>query len=59
MGLGSAMNIPVQNDTGTVVATVNLLAEAQHFTPARIDAYQRIVADHRAALLADPLIAAL
>lgn len=59
MGLGSVINIPVRNDAGVVVATVNLLAGAGHFTPDRAKAYETLVATHRATLLADPLIAAL
>ncbi len=52
LGLGSAVNIPVANAYGTVLATVNLLAEAGHFTDAKLLSYQALVADHRAALLA-------
>jgi GAF domain-containing protein len=52
LGLGSCINIPVINDAGTVVGTLNLLAEAQHFTPDRLAAYHAIAATHRAALLA-------
>lgn len=48
LGLGSCINIPfVHGDQ--VLATVNLLAEAGHFTPARIAAYEALVqADHAA-----------
>ena len=53
LGLGSAVNIPVANDHGTVLATVNLLAEPQHFTTAKLAAYETLVATHRAALLAE------
>ena len=53
LGLGSAVNIPVADASGTVLATVNLLAEAGHFTPAKLAAYQTLVADHHAALLAE------
>lgn len=52
MGLGSALNLPVRRDDGTVHATVNLLAGAEHFTPARIARYTGIVAGHRALILA-------
>lgn len=51
LGLGSAVNIPVADGEGTVLATVNLLAEAGHFTPAKLAGYQALVADHRVALL--------
>jgi hypothetical protein len=52
LGLGSAVNIPVPDGAGTVLATVNLLAEAGHFTDAKLAAYQALMADHHAALLA-------
>ena len=51
LGLGSAVNIPVADASGTVLATVNLLAEAGHFTEARLAAYQELVGEHRTALL--------
>lgn len=48
LGLGSCINIPFVHD-GAVLGTVNLLAEAGHFTPARIAAYEALVqADHAA-----------
>ena len=52
LGLGSAVNIPVADASGTVLATVNLLAEPQHFTAAKLAAYQTLVADHHPSLLA-------
>ena len=52
LGLGSAVNIPVADASGTVLATVNLLAEAGHFTPAKLAAYESLVTDHHATLLA-------
>ena len=52
LGLGSAVNIPVADKSGTVLATVNLLAEAGHFTPLKLAAYQAMIADHHAAILA-------
>lgn len=55
MGLGSAVNIPL-SDQNRVAGTVNLLAEAGHFTPDRLAAYHRLVDTHRAGLLADPLL---
>ena len=51
LGLGSAVNIPVADGSGTVLATVNLLAGAGHFTPANLAAYGALVMDHRPALL--------
>lgn len=53
LGLGSAVNIPVADVSGKVLATVNLLAEAGHFTPARLAAYQTLVRDHHARLIAE------
>ena len=52
MGLGSAVNIPVVDDDGTVPGTINLLAEAGHFTPDRLAAYHARVAARRGDLLA-------
>lgn len=43
LGLGSCANLPVVAG-GTVRGTVNLLAEAGHFTPERLAAYQALVA---------------
>lgn len=54
MGLGSAANLPLVADDGTVPATVNLLAEANHFTPDRLAAYTALIDRHRTALL--PLV---
>ncbi|WP_241741423.1 GAF domain-containing protein [Paragemmobacter straminiformis] len=58
MGLGSALNIPVADVTGTITATVNLLAEAHHFTPEKLQAYLSLVAEARATLLTDALFTA-
>jgi hypothetical protein len=44
LGLGSCINVPVHTATGPVLGTVNLLAEAGHFTPDRLIRYQAIVA---------------
>lgn len=55
MGLGSALNIPLADATGQIAATVNLLAEARHFTPDKLAAYLALVADQRETLLTDPL----
>lgn len=52
LGCESAMNIPLIDDAGQVVATINILDVAGHFTPARIAALEGLVARHRAALLA-------
>ncbi len=57
LGLGSCINIPVHAG-GAVLGTVNLLAEAQHFTPARLAAYQALV-DGAQASLCDALPGAL
>ncbi len=54
MGLGSAANLPVIAEDGSVPGTVNLLAETGHFTPARLAAYTALVARHHPALLSDP-----
>lgn len=51
MGLGSAANLPLIADDGSVPATVNLLAEADHFTPDRLAAYTALIDRHRPALL--------
>lgn len=55
MGLGSALNIPLPDASGTIVATVNLLAEAHHFTPEKLRTYLALTETRREALLADPL----
>lgn len=53
LGLGSAVNIPLAAGPDVpVTATVNLLAEAGHFTPQKLAAYQVLVAAHRPAVLA-------
>lgn len=56
MGLGSALNLPVSDPAVAtaegVLGTINLLAEAHHFTPARLQAYQSLAASHNAALRA-------
>jgi len=57
LGLGSAVNIPVADASGTALATVNLLAEAGHFTPAKLAAYGVLVTRHLPALLAEIAIA--
>lgn len=49
LGLGSCINIPLV-DAGQVLGTVNLLAEEHHFTPAKLAAYEALVAQHHTAL---------
>lgn len=52
LGLGSAVNIPLADVSGTVLATVNLLAEPLHFTPDKLTAYHTLVANHGQSVLA-------
>jgi GAF domain-containing protein len=52
LGLGSCINIPL-HDGGPVLGTVNLLAEAGHFTPDRLAAYEKLIAKAQPALCAD------
>ena len=52
LGLGSCINIPII-DKGQVPGTVNLLAEAHHFTPAKLAAYHALTARHHDALVAE------
>jgi hypothetical protein len=52
LGLGSCINIPVFTDDGPVLGTVNLLAEAGHFTAPRLAAYQALADAHHAAVVA-------
>ncbi|WP_374430485.1 GAF domain-containing protein [Tabrizicola sp.] len=52
LGLGSCINVPVV-DGGRVLGTVNLLAEAGHFTPDRLAAYEVLVAEATPALVAE------
>jgi len=52
LGCQSAMNIPVADDDGRVVGTVNILDVTGHFTPERADMLEALVAGHRNALLA-------
>lgn len=49
LGLGSCINIPVVAG-GRVLGTVNILADAGHFTPVKLDAYEALVADAAPAL---------
>ncbi len=53
LGLGSAVNIPVLDASGQVLATVNLLAEAGHFTAAKLAGYRMLVAEHQAGILTE------
>ena len=45
LGLGACINIPVFDGTGPVLGTVNILAEAGHFTPERLAEYETLVAN--------------
>lgn len=51
LGLGSCINVPVV-EGGGVLGTVNILAEAGHFTPERLAAYEALVAEATPALAA-------
>lgn len=51
LGLGACINIPVVHE-GTVLGTVNLLAEEHHFTADRLAAYRALVTENHAALIA-------
>jgi hypothetical protein len=50
LGLGSCLNIPLRADQGPVLGTVNLLAEAGHFTPEKLETYLSTVANATADL---------
>jgi hypothetical protein len=50
LGLGSCINVPVV-DGGKVLGTVNILAEAGHFTPEKLAAYEALVAEATPALV--------
>lgn len=52
LGLGSCINVPVVDGT-RVLGTVNILAEAGHFTPERLAAYEALVTEATPALAAD------
>jgi DNA-binding IclR family transcriptional regulator len=51
LGLGSCINVPVVGD-GRVLGTVNILAEAGHFTPEKLAAYEALVTEATLALVA-------
>ncbi|HEY9019132.1 MAG TPA: GAF domain-containing protein [Paracoccaceae bacterium] len=51
LGCESALNIPVADDSGLVVGTVNILDAAGHFTPQRVSTLESLVKTHRSALL--------
>lgn len=51
LGCEAAMNIPVADDGGMVVGTVNILDAAGHFSAARVTLLETLIATHRAALL--------
>jgi hypothetical protein len=50
LGLGSCINVPVV-DGANVLGTVNILAEAGHFTPEKLAAYEALVAEATPALV--------
>lgn len=50
LGCEAAINIPIIQEK-QVVATVNILDAAQHFTPERTKSLEHIVTDHRNDLL--------
>lgn len=52
LGLGSCINVPV-TDGRRVLGTVNILAEAGHFTPEKLAMYEARVAEASAALAAE------
>jgi hypothetical protein len=52
LGLGSCINIPVVLNN-EVLGTINLLAEEHHFTAKKLAAYEALVADHYARLVAE------
>lgn len=52
LGCEAAMNIPVKDDSGHVVGTVNILDVAGHFTLECAAQLEALVAEHRTALLA-------
>ena len=50
LGLGSCINVPVL-DGGAVLGTVNILAEAGHFTAGKLAAYEALVSEATPALV--------
>jgi len=54
LGLGSCINIPIVHGA-EVLGTVNLLAEEHHFTPERLAAYHRLIAEAQDALVKEML----
>ncbi|RYI24852.1 MAG: GAF domain-containing protein [Acetobacteraceae bacterium] len=52
LGLGSCINVPVV-DGDSVLGTVNILAEAGHFTPEKLAEYEALVAQATPALAAE------
>ena len=50
LGLGSCANFPVIADA-TVLGTLNLLAEAGHFTSEKLSTYRALLQTHHAALV--------
>ena len=52
LGCQSAMNIPLPDDAGLVVGTVNILDAEGHFTADRVAALESLIARRRTDLLA-------
>lgn len=52
LGCEAALNMPVVDDAGLVVGTVNILDAQGHFTPERVTLLEALIARHRPALLA-------
>lgn len=52
LGCQSAMNIPVPDDAGLVVGTVNILDAEGHFTPDCVAALESLVSHRRTEILA-------
>jgi hypothetical protein len=50
LGLGACINVPVVHN-GHVLGTVNLLAEAGHFTQGKVAAYEHLIAEAHAPLV--------
>ncbi|MEO0859950.1 MAG: GAF domain-containing protein [Pseudomonadota bacterium] len=50
LGCGSAMNVPIVD--GQVIGTVNILDQAQYFTPDTVARLRATIDDHQAALVA-------
>lgn len=51
LGLGSCINVPIFAPDGPVLGTVNLLADALHFTPEKLATYAALIHHSHPALL--------